>query len=202
MLTSSSSPSVSEQQIVEGLKAGGLERRRHENALFAQFVYLVKQHEKKYSLSEEEALGAYSDTILTVITNVVGGSFEGRASLKSYTTQIFMNKCVDVIRKKTTNKNVVNRPADIDSLANVLPDKARNVVQALIDKNERSSLLKKLDELTGKCKQILLLYEDGYSDQEIAQQMDYKSADVVKTSRMRCLEKLKEQIFSTGKNYE
>lgn len=196
MLTSSTSASVSEQQIVEGLKAGGLERRKHENALFAQFMYLVKQYEKKYSLPEEDVLGAYSDTILTVITNVINGSFEGRASLKSYTSQIFMNKCVDVIRKKTTNKNVVNRPGSIDNLADVLPDKTRNIIQALIDKNERHSLMEKLDALAGKCKQLLLLYEDGYTDQEIAKQMDYKSADVVKTSRMRCLEKLKEQIIS------
>ena len=196
MLSSSFSPSVGEQQIVEGLKAGGLEKRKQENALFARFMYLVKQYEKKYSLPQEEVLGAYSDTILTVITNVVNGNFEGRASLKSYTSQIFMNKCVDVIRKKTTNKNVVNRPADIDSLANLLPDKTRNIVQALIDKNERYTLLEKLNALAGKCKQLLLLYEDGYSDQEIAGAMEYKSADVVKTSRMRCLEKLKEQIFS------
>lgn len=196
MLTSSTSASISEQQIVEGLKAGGLERRKHENALFAQFMYLVKQYEKKYSLPEEDVLGAYSDTILTVITNVINGNFEGRASLKSYTSQIFMNKCVDVIRKKTTNKNAVNRPGSIDNLANVLPDKTRNVIQALIDKNERHSLMEKLNGLAGKCKQLLLLYEDGYTDQEIAKQMDYKSADVVKTSRMRCLEKLKEQIIS------
>lgn len=196
MFTSSFNASFSEQQIVEGLKAGGFERRKHENALFAKFMYLVRQYEKKYSLPEEEVLSAYSDTILTVITNVINGSFEGRASLKSYTSQIFMNKCVDAIRKKTTNKSVVNRPADIDSLANVLPDKSRNIVQALIDKNERYSLLEKLSTLMGKCRQLLLLYEDGYSDQEIAKEMDYKSADVVKTSRMRCLEKLKAQIFS------
>lgn len=196
MVNSTIRPSVSEQEIVEGLRAGGLERRKHENALFAHFMYLVKQYGKKYSLPEEEVISAYSDSILTVIINVVNGNFQGRASLKSYTSQIFMNKCVDVIRKRTTNKNVVNRPADIDSLANVLPDKARNIVQALIDKNERHSLLQKLNELAGKCKQILLLFEDGYTDQEIAKQMDYKSADVVKTSRMRCLEKLKEQILS------
>lgn len=196
MVTSSFNASVSDQEIVEGLRAGGLERRKHENALFARYIYLVKQYEKKYSLPEEEVLSAYSDTILTVITNVVNGSFEGRASLKSYTSQIFMNKCVDAIRKKTTNKNVVNRPADIDSLANVLPDKTRNIVQALIDKNERYSLLQKLNALVGKCRQLLMLYEEGYSDQEIAKEMDYKSADVVKTSRMRCLEKLKEQLFS------
>lgn len=196
MLTSLFRSSNSERELVEGLKAGGFERRKHENALFGHFLYLVRLFEKKYSLPEEEVVSAYSDTILTVINNVVDGSFEGRSSLKSYTSQIFMNKCVDVIRKKTTNKYAVNRPADIDSLANVLPDKTRNIVQALIDKNERYSLMKKLNSLTGKCRQLLLLFEEGYSDQEIAVQTDYKSADVVKTSRMRCLEKLKEQFIS------
>lgn len=189
--------SFDEQTVIEGLRAGGLERRKHENALFAHFAYLVKQYQRKYSLPEEEVLSAYSDTVIAVIDNVVKGHFEGRSSLKSYTCQIFMNKCVDAIRKKTTNKNVVNRPIEVDSLVNQLADRSASIVQKLIEKAEKTELMENVRTLMGKCREILLLFEDGYSDQEIALQMQYKSADVVKTTRMRCIEKLKERFISS-----
>jgi hypothetical protein len=35
------------------------------------------------------------------------------------------------------------------------------------------------------------MFEDGYNDKEIAEFMKYQSADVVKTTRLRCLGKLK-----------
>lgn len=187
----------SEKAVIAGLRAGGVQRRMHENELYTYFFYLIKQYSRKYSLAEEDAASAYSDTIITVIDHVISGRFEGRSSLKSYTCQIFMNKCVDLVRKNTTDKSTVHRSTDIESLVATLPDKTRNIIQDLISKSEKAFFLEKLKAIGEKCRQILLLFEDGYSDREIALQMEYKSADVVKTSRMRCLEKLKEQIFTT-----
>jgi hypothetical protein len=40
-----------------------------------------------------------------------------------------------------------------------------------------------------------LLFEDGYSDKEIAVQMEYNTPEVVKTTRLRCLEKLREKMI-------
>jgi RNA polymerase sigma-70 factor (ECF subfamily) len=153
---------------------------------------------RKYSLNEEDTSSAYSDAVISVINNIVTGKFEGRSSLKSYTFQIFMNKCVDIVRKDTTNKNAVHHVRSIESLATELPDKARSVIQDIIAKNERLYLQQKLNELGDKCRQLLLLFEDGYSDKQIASELDYSSADVVKTSRLRCLEKLKEKVI--GRN--
>jgi RNA polymerase sigma factor (sigma-70 family) len=182
--------------IVSGLKAGGTERRMHERKLYEEFFYFIKQGERKYSIPEDECASAYSDTIIIVIENIITDKFEGRSSLKSYTFQIFMNKCVDFMRKKTTNKNKVHNTAGIDPLIMTLPDKTRNIIQQLIEKSERSSLLQKLKELGEKCKQVLLLFEDGYTDREIAETMQYNSADVVKTTRLRCLERLKEKVIT------
>jgi DNA-directed RNA polymerase specialized sigma24 family protein len=84
----------------------------------------------------------------------------------------------------------------IENMTARLPDKARNVVQHLIDKANRIDLAMHIEQLGEKCKQLLLLFEDGYSDREIAEQMAYNSADVVKTSRLRCLEKIRDKIRS------
>jgi RNA polymerase sigma factor (sigma-70 family) len=183
-----------ESELIAGLQSGGVQRRQMEKKLYEHFFYLTRLASRNYNLHAEDCASAYSDAIISIIENIVSGRFEGRSSLKTYTYQIFMNKCVDAVRKKTTNKSTVYNTEMIDSMIFNLPDKARNVVQQLIEKSNRSLLSQKLQELGEKCRQLLMLFEDGYSDKEIAEQMQYNSANVVKTSRLRCLEKLREKI--------
>jgi RNA polymerase sigma factor (sigma-70 family) len=187
---------IGNKTIISALKDGGTERRKGEKRLYEVFFYLIKHGVRKYHISEDEAASAYSDTIISVIDNIVGDKFEGRSSLKSYTYQIFMNKCVDVVRKHTTNKGKVNyRADDIESHIFTLPDQTRNAVQQMIDRHERDLLLEKLNELGEKCKKLLLLFEDGYNDKEIAREMEYNTPDVVKSTRLRCLEKLRSKVI-------
>jgi RNA polymerase sigma-70 factor (ECF subfamily) len=49
-----------------------------------------------------------------------------------------------------------------------------------------------MNEMGENCRQLLGLWSESYSDKEIASIMEYKTADVVKTSRLRCLEKLRQ----------
>ncbi|MBV8252867.1 MAG: sigma-70 family RNA polymerase sigma factor [Chitinophaga sp.] len=192
-----------EEEILAGLQMGGPRRRAFEDLLYSSYQYLIREGERKYLLSGEDSGSAYSDAIISVIDNITNGRFEGRSSLKTYTTQIFFNKCVDLKRKSTTTKEKVHHHTyDLDPLVLMLPDNARNVVQQLIDNSNRSLLQRKLRELGEKCRELLLLFEDGYADREIAAMLSYNSADVVKVSRRRCLEKLKEKIQSFKIGYE
>lgn len=190
--------SIDDEQLVAGLRSGGLKRQIFEKELYKQFFYFIKNGVQKYRLPEDEAASAYSDTIIILIDNIITGKFEGRSSLKSYGYQIFSNKCVDLIRKITTNKSTVNKTADIDSLITVLPDRTKSVIQELIDKSRQSFLWQKLNEIGEKCKNLLLLYQDGYTDKEIAGMLEYNSADVVKTSRLRCIEKLRQKVIGSN----
>jgi RNA polymerase sigma-70 factor (ECF subfamily) len=185
----------SENSILQGLQSGEFSRRNSERELYKTFFYLIKEAEKKYGLPKEEAASIYTDTILVIIKNVISGKFEGRASLKTYTCQIFFNKCVDLLRKKTTNKGKIEDTMPYDSLVYELPDETRDIIQKLIVKDERQQVMEKLNEIGDKCKEVLLLFEDGYTDKEIAEQMKYQSADVVKTTRLRCLDKLRSKII-------
>ncbi|NSL85923.1 RNA polymerase sigma factor [Chitinophaga solisilvae] len=194
--------SSQEQEILAGLKQGGPRRRSFEEQLYRTFHYLTTEGVRKYHLTEDDSASAYSDTIISVIDNIVKGRFEGRSSLKSYTYQIFSNKCVDLHRKITTNKEKVHQTHDLDTLIGMLPDNARSIVQQLIDNSNRSLLEKYLGEIGEKCRQLLLLFEDGYSDREIATMLSYNTADVVKVSRRRCMDKLKEKMLPFNQNYE
>jgi RNA polymerase sigma factor (sigma-70 family) len=186
--------SNSDTEIIEGLKNAGPQRRIFEKELYLAFFYFIKQGMIKYGMDEEYAASCYSDTIISVIRSITENKFEGRSAIKSYCYQIFSNKCVDHLRKETSIKRQVHQTTSIDSLVFELPDQARNAVQQIIAREQWSDIRNKLAELGEKCQKILHHFEDGYSDKRIAEFLDYNSADVVKTSRLRCLEKLRKMI--------
>ena len=176
-----------------------LAKRKAEEELFNRHMYFIREGVKKYSISDEDAFDAYSDTVLQGIENITSGAFEKRSSLKTYFYKIFSNKCVDLIRKKTTNKSSVHQTAPISDMLFMLADSAKTVVQQLVEQSDMSALKKKLQELGDNCRKLLSFFAEGYTDKEIAQAMEYKSADVVKTSRLRCLEKLR-QLYKDKKD--
>jgi RNA polymerase sigma factor (sigma-70 family) len=190
-MDSAGSSRYTDQEIIEQLRQEGVDKRRSEEQLFNRFSYFIREGMTKHALTEDESFNAYSDTLLATFENIRNTHFEARASLKTYLFQIFHNKCVDLIRKKTTHKNSVHQAETISDKLLLLSDSARSVVQKLIDQANWSRLREKLGELEEKCRQLLLYWGDNYSDREIASLLQYKTADVVKTSRLRCLEKLR-----------
>ncbi len=186
-----SGPLLTEQEILDGLLLDGWQRHRAEEQLFRQFDYLIREGMKKQGLSQEESFDAYSDTILSAIEQISRHSFEHRSSLKTWIFQIFHHKCVDLIRKKTTKKSSIYLTFSIEERMMAMSDNARTVIEQLIRQADHRSLRQKLTQIGESCQRLLTLWAEGYADKEITAMMEYKSADVVKTSRLRCLEKLR-----------
>ena len=188
-----------DKELIQQLKPGSPYKRKAEEDLFNRFLYFIREGMSKYSMDEVDAFDAYSDTILQSLDNIVKGDFEERASLKTYLFRIFNNKCVDLIRKKTTNKYSIYQTDSITDTLLLISDPAKTVIQLLMDKTDTDKLKMKLEELGANCKRILLLFADGCNDKEIATAMEYKTSDVVKTSRLRCLNKLR-QLYENKKD--
>lgn len=182
----------SESDLLEGLQNDALRRQQYEDGLYKMFNYFIDEGKRKYFLTHEDAFTAYSDTVITVLENILNKTFQGRSSLKTYTYQIFCNKCVDQVRKNTTNKNEVNKAIDISKALYTVSDTAKTIIQHLVDKSDIELLKQQLNRLIGNCRQMLLLSADGYSDKDIAEIMGFKTAAVAKTSRLRCLDKLRQ----------
>ena len=77
-----------------------------------------------------------------------------------------------------------------------LPDSTRNVIDGLITNELKATVRKQLDAIGEKCRKLLLMFEDGLTDKEIAAILSYNTAAVVKTTRLRCLDKLREKILN------
>jgi RNA polymerase sigma-70 factor (ECF subfamily) len=180
------------KEITDSLLQDGAGRRKAEEHLFKQYYYFIKEGIRKYTLTEDESFDAYSDTILVAIENIIAGSFQNRSAIKTWLFQIYHNKCVDLIRKKTTNKYSVHNTRCVTDMLYSLSDSAKGIVQQLAEKTDWEVLRRKLNELGENCRQLLMYWAEGLSDKQIAASMTYKSADVVKTSRLRCLEKLRQ----------
>ncbi|MBC3793926.1 RNA polymerase sigma factor [Spirosoma utsteinense] len=187
------SRSLTDADLMAGIRAGGPQRRLYENKLYEKYTYLVAEGVRKHRLAEDDCASAYSDAVLIVFDHIISGRFEGRSELKTYLYQIFTNKCVDAIRKKTTNRSSVHDALSLDDSLMQLPDTARSAVQHLIAQSDVENLYHHLKNLGDKCRSMILLWGEGYSDDEIAQSIDYNSAAVAKTSRLRCLDKLRER---------
>ena len=183
---------IDEREIIDSIAQNGVERKKGEERLFNRYAYFIREAVYKYSLSEEEAFDLYGDTVLTAIEKIANGSFQARSSLKTWVYSIFHNKYVDLLRKKSTNKNSIHHTLSISDLLLQLSDQAKTVIQELVDKTDREILRQRLVKIGDSCRRMLLFWADGYSDKEIAVLMEYKTADVVKTSRLRCLEKLRQ----------
>jgi RNA polymerase sigma factor (sigma-70 family) len=181
-----------DRQIIGLLRQKGADKRKGEESLFSEYAYFIREGMRKHRLSEEEAFDAYSDSVLVAIESISNETFKGDSSLKSYLYKIFHNKCVDLFRKNSTNKNSVNRAQSINEELFRLTDKSRSIVQTLIDKADWKVLKERLAQIGDECRKMLLLWADSYSDKEIAVLLEYKTADVVKTSRLRCLAKLRQ----------
>ena len=187
----SSLPDDSDSVIIVNLKQTGAAKRLAEDQLFKKYLYFTREATNKYSLSNDDAFSAYSDATLSAIDTIYNGTFESRSSLKTYLYRIFNNKCVDLVRKNSTNKGSVNRTVQAEEMFQQLKDSAKSVLQKMIDKNDYEVIQARLKELGEACTNILTRFANNYSDGEIAVIMKYKSADVVKTTRLRCLEKLR-----------
>jgi RNA polymerase sigma-70 factor (ECF subfamily) len=184
---------LSDADLMAGIREGGTKRRLYENKLYEKYDYLITDGTRKHRLSEDECASAYSDAVLTVFENISSGRFEGRSELKTYLYQIYTNKCVDAIRKKTTNRSSVHDAFSLDDSLMQLPDEAKSAVQRLIAQSDVENLYRHLRELGEKCRAMILSWGEGYSDDEIAATMGYNTAAVAKTSRLRCLDKLRER---------
>lgn len=178
--------------LLAGLRTDGPNRQRFENQFYDRYAYFIREATRVHRLPDDDCATVYADTVLTVIEHIQTGRFAGRSGLKTYLYKIFYNKCVDVIRKNTTNRESVHYGTlSLEESLHDLPGDVQSVVQQLILGQDIEQLHRNLNALGDKCREMLLAWGDGQSDAEIAQRLNYNSAGVAKTSRLRCLEKLK-----------
>ncbi len=183
-------PIFKEEAVLAGIRAGGTQRRKAEALLYDRYGYLISKGKTKHFLNQEQATDAYADAVIAVVDHIARGSFRTENKISTLLHQIFFNKCVDVLRKKSNKDNWSWMPENM-----ALPDKANNVLKTLIEREEVEVLVAFMEKLGKSCKEILWnsIYH-GYSAKEIAENMGFSNAASVMSQKSTCLKKLKSLI--------
>lgn len=181
-------------EIINNLKTSGINKRKAEEKLFERFSYFIRLKENKNSLSREDLFDAYSDTVLAVINSIAYDSFQNRSSLKTFMYEIYQNKCIDRLRRKSTHKYTVHKTEPLGEIQSCLSDSSLSVFDKLVNQSELECIHQQMIYLSENCRNALILSLNGYSDKEIAAIIKFKTADVAKTSRQRSIKKLRQLL--------
>ena len=119
---------LSDHKIIQALQQGGYERERMEYQFYDAYSHYLIKAQRKYRLSEEDAVQAYGDAVISVIHQVIDGSFRGQSKLSTYLYQVFQYKCVDLIRKNTTKKNSIAWVHELPNVSTKVNDALSNMI--------------------------------------------------------------------------
>ncbi len=181
-------PSDDEQEILAGILAGGNRQEKVIKKLYQDLFHLLREGKTKYpALEEEELISAYNSSIISFRSQVLQASFRRESSIYTFVRRIFFNRCIDMLRKRSSIK-----VEQLDNLPEVPERNRQNSLQQLIIDDDFSHMLKLLDTLGTVCKQIILDSEYwGYTSEEIARRISFANAKSVNSKKYTCLRQLR-----------
>lgn len=174
--------------LLEGLKNG--------NEKTLSKVYLIYKSDfiayaKKFDLSKDDIIDIYQDVILALRENVMSGKLTAlNSSLKTYIFSIGKYMIYSKLRKKN---NVHLQEFNEFTNTEINQDYDFLFAKELTENQKKLQIAFK--ELGKKCQQLLtLLFYNNYSFDDVLEELDYTSKDVVKSQKSRCLKTLKQKI--------
>ena len=145
---------------------------------------------RRYQVDSDVVQDAFQDAIMALRFNISHGKVDGlKSSLKTYLFAIGKNQLVNRLKKQKYEFSAEDL-STLEKVSLIAGEK-----EALSDRQERiRALVKRMDE---PCHSILyMFYYLGYSMEIIATRMEYKSEDVAKTLKSRCIKKIKEVLLN------
>jgi RNA polymerase sigma factor (sigma-70 family) len=174
---------MNDNEIIQKIIQGGSHMERCLEAFYKENIRFISVMEKKYGLNREATMDAYADAIIDFKEQVRNHQFKHNSKCSTYLYSIFSNKCIDILRKKTTHTIINDLPENLKDLS---PD----IVQMLTLTVERTYLDNLMAMLGSRCREILMDWNDGYSMDEIAERNALLNANVARSKRYTCLQQL------------
>ncbi|MEM7372549.1 MAG: sigma-70 family RNA polymerase sigma factor [Bacteroidota bacterium] len=162
---------------------------------FAQQFYeehlgLIPYGCHRYSISQDQALDAYSDSVADVLSQVRTGKFRKECALDTYLFRLFNNRCIKFLRNRQAAKRAgVQLPLGDSSSSDPTP------YQQLEDKDAIIHLKAICQELNPRLWQILEeLFLKGSNLEEIALKLGFKTPASVASIKWRHLKQLQQSF--------
>lgn len=183
-----------EQEIIRGIKAGNysLVDQLYEDYR-AAFIQWLKQH---FKAPEQEAVDIFQDVIIIVYQNITAGKVDHlKSSLKTYLFAIGKHLWLKRFRIKQQISFLEDLPAvrykgwDLQ------------IIRDLESADQKAELEAALHLISDKSKRLLVLaFFHRYSTEALKNEFQYSSADVVRTQKYRCLNRLRALLIPNKKD--
>ncbi|HAS45169.1 MAG TPA: hypothetical protein DCS93_32095 [Microscillaceae bacterium] len=162
--------------------------------LYKQYrVDFIKWALKSFHCTQQEAEDAYQDTTIAFYENVMKDKVNQlNCSVKTYLFAIGKNILLSSAKKKS------KKTADLDNVKEVI-DEALLVYEKIALNEQQTNILSAIESLGEPCQTILkLYYYDRLSIKKIVERLDYKSENVVKVQKNRCMKRLRTNLEKKG----
>jgi len=174
-----------EQELIADLQNGNKTALAEVYTNFREEFVLFS---KKYALPEDDALDIFQDSIIALFENAQKKKLDTlKSSVKTYLFAIGKYKIYKVLKTRSTGESAIS-----DELLENLEFNEPDTNDELTIKMQKA--YKNLGE---QCKKVLRLsFYEGKTNEEIVEELNYTSKDVLKSQKSRCIKKLKELIES------
>jgi RNA polymerase sigma-70 factor (ECF subfamily) len=173
--------------IIEAFKRGDIQ-------LLNKFYLNHRQEffkwvEKSYGLSQDEAADVYQDAFIVLYKNLAANEIEQHgSSLKTYVFGIGKNI---TLKRFSKQKKVIEAWEIAQEEWEVNEEEAAQLTE------RQQAAMNLYEKLAEPCKSIIkMFYYDKRSMQEIAQSLGYKSEDVAKNQKARCLKSARSALVA------
>jgi len=176
-----------EADIIKELKSGNSRVLKH----VYQHLDLIVSYVKKNSGTTDDAHDLFQDAVIVFHRNVVKEEFELTSSISTYLFGICRRMWYNKLKAK--NKMAIDTfemedNEQIESFEYELP-LSQDV--ELIDRIDKA-----LEDLGEPCKSLLqMFYFKKLSQEQIKEELDYNSSQVVRQQKYRCLKRIREKLI-------
>jgi len=172
-------------EIVSGCKKHNSTVQHRLYQIYAKRMMALCQ---RYCSDYETARDLMHDGFLRVFESIE--NFDGKGNFDVWLKKIFVNVCIDNLRKN----DVLKMPIEVESLENFIADKQTD----FSEKIDIEQIMNAISQLPKIARTVFNMYNiDGYSIEEIAQELNMTST-AVRTQHSRAKQKLQEMLKELG----
>ncbi|MFN8239485.1 MAG: RNA polymerase sigma factor [Bacteroidales bacterium] len=168
----------SDKAIIEGIR---LQDDSVLNYLYDHYFQMVKNHVIRNSGSEEDVSDVFQETIITIYQKITDNNFELTTEFKGYFFGVARNTWNSIYRQQNKTEDLTIDVPEDDEEENNDPMFSRIMARAF-------------SRLKPESQEVLRLYYDGVSYEEIAVRMNYKNEVYARRKKYLSKEELMELV--------
>lgn len=174
-----------ESSLIEQIQSGD---QKAIERIYTRFKAEFLVYASRFSINDEDAVDIYQDSVVTLYENILSGKLTSlTSSVKTYLFAIGKYKIYNSLKVKATT-------ADFGDYELLLEEESDE--EFLLREKNIENLQQAYRQLGTKCQEVVkLFYYENLSIEEIKDRLDYRSKDVVKSQKSRCIKQIKEILL-------